>query len=144
MESTKEVISSLKFIGKLQKGDKINTKFMYRQPDGIATRISRTLINVENRQNTISFLQSTINSAFEIIVKYEQYNKSAELAMCIHIVKDLKQSKTGLEHLKNTYASDLKFCCDIETMLQVIDVKLREIEEKYTEDKEESDTNLEL
>ena len=44
METDKEVISRLKFIGKVQKGEKINVKYMFIQPEGIITRISRTII----------------------------------------------------------------------------------------------------
>ena len=55
MESDKEVISRLKFIGKIQKGEKINVKYMFVQPKGIATRISRTIINQDNRNNTLNF-----------------------------------------------------------------------------------------
>ncbi len=51
MDATNEVISSLKFIGKLKKGDKINTKFMYTQPDGVWTRFSRTFINQDDPIN---------------------------------------------------------------------------------------------
>ena len=54
MESDKEVISRLKFIGKVQKGEKINVKYMFIQPEGIATKISRSLINHCNRQNTLN------------------------------------------------------------------------------------------
>ena len=97
MESGKEIISSLKFIGKLQKGDKINTKFMYRQPDGLPTRISRTFINQDNRHNTINFIQN---------------------------------SREGLVNLKETYACDLKFCCDMDTILQTIHSKLKEVDSK--------------
>lgn len=136
MESTKEVISSLKFIGQLEKGDKINTKFMYRQPDGLRTRISRTFINYDNRYNTLSFVHRTINNAFEVLGNYERSNKPSDKAMCVHIVDDLKQAKIGLMHLKDTYSEDLKFKCDMDTLLQVIDSKMAEIEPKYykTED----------
>lgn len=127
MESNKEVISSLKFIGKLQKGDKINTKFMYRQPDGVATRISRTLINHDNRHNALNFVQRTISNAFEIMSTYLKSDKQSDKTMCSHIAADLKFAKIGLEHLKDTYSEDLKFCCDMETLLQDIDSKLVEI-----------------
>ena len=64
MESDKEVMSRLKFIGKVQKGEKINVKYMFVQPEGIATRISRTLINQDNRNNTLNFVRSTITRTY--------------------------------------------------------------------------------
>lgn len=127
MEPTKEVISSLKFIGQLQKGDKINTKFMYRQPDGLMTRISRTLINHDNRHNALAFVQRTISCAFEVITSYLRSEKNSDITLCMNVVNDLKQAKIGLLHLKDTYSEDLKFRCDMETLLEDIDAKLGEL-----------------
>ena len=118
MDTTKEVISSLKFIGQLQKGDKINTKFMFRQQDGFFTKISRTFINSDNRQNALTFIQRIINSSLDVFMYYENSTKVADKGMCINILDDLKQAKVGLENIKYTYSEDLKFKCDIDTMLQ--------------------------
>ena len=135
MDSTKEVISSLKFIGKLQKGDKINTKFMFRQQDGFFTKLSRTFINNDNRQNTLSFIQKIINSSLDVFMYYENSNKVSDKGMCINILEDLKQAKNGLQNLKHTYSDDLKFNCDIDTMIQIIDSHLLIIEPKYNNNK---------
>jgi hypothetical protein len=131
MEPTKEVISNLKFIGQLQKGDKINTKFMYRQPDGITTRIYRTLINYDNRQNALMFVQRTIDNAFDVISNYLGSEKMTNKTLCINVVKDLKQARIGLLHLQDTYSEDLKFRCDMETLLEGIDAKLDELESRF-------------
>ena len=133
MESDKEVISRLKFIGKLQKGEKINTKRVYVQPVGIVTSIVRTLINQDNKGNTIQFIQETIHRSFELFTTYERSDKEAERATCPHIVNDLKKAKCGIENLKDTYMVDLKFCCDMDTFLQAIDAKLEEIRIRYPE-----------
>ena len=139
MESDKEVISRLKFIGKIQKGEKINVKYMFVQPEGIATRISRTLINQDNRQNTLNFIRSTISRTFEIITSYSSSNKESQRHICSHVIKDLKQCKNGLVNFKDTYLSDIKFCCDIDTMLQEINAKLVEIEPKYNDEDEQDE-----
>lgn len=127
MDPTKEIISSLKFIGKLQRGDKINTKFMYRQPDGILTRLSRTFINHDNRNNALLFVQRVISSSFEIINNYSKSDKESDKILCINIINDLKQARNGLDHLKDTYSEDLKFKCDMETLLQEIDAKFNDL-----------------
>ena len=143
MDSNKEVISNLKFIGKLKKGDKINTKFMYVQPDGITTRISRTFINYDNRNNALHFVDKTVNDAIKLIELYSDSNKMLEKKMCRHLVDDLKASKVGLVNLKETYSEDLKFKCDMETILQSIDSKLSEMfEEHEEEEEEEEETSL--
>lgn len=130
MESDKEVISRLKFIGKVQKGEKINVKYMYVQPEGIVTRISRTLINQDNRQNTLNFVRKTINRTFEIITLYLMSEKESQKLICTNIIDDLKQSTVGLTNLKDTYLNDIKFTCDIDTLLQEINAKLIELNDE--------------
>ena len=124
MECDNEVISRLKFIGKIQKGDKINVKYMFVQPEGVITSISRTVINQDNRNNTLNFVRNTIKQTFEIISKYIVSNNHSNILYCGNIIKDLKNSKSGLINIKDTYLSDIKFTCDIDTLLQEIDVKL--------------------
>ena len=130
MESDIVIISRLKFIGKVQKGDKINVKYMFIQPDGIFTRISRSLINHDNRNNTLNFVRNTITRSFDIITSYSLSNKELHRTIRLHIIKDLEQSKIGLLNLKDTYLSDIKFTCDIDTLLQEIDAKLLDVEKK--------------
>ena len=121
MESDKEVISRLKFIGKVQKGEKINVKYMFVQPEGIATRISRTLINQCNRSNTLNFIRGTIKRSFEIITTYMESNIESQRHICKHIIMDLEQSQKGILNIKSTYLDDLKVCCDLDTLLQEIE-----------------------
>jgi hypothetical protein len=124
MESDKEVISRLKFIGKIQKGEKINVKYMFVQPEGIATRISRTLINQCNRQNTLNFVRNTVKRSFEIVSTYMESKIDSQKHICAHIINDLKQSQKGISNIKSTYIDDLKVCCDLDTLLQEIDAFL--------------------
>ena len=72
MDSYQEIISRLKFIGMLKKGEKINTKQMYVQQEGIATTISRTFWAQDNRINTINFIHETIKFSFELLNNYSR------------------------------------------------------------------------
>jgi len=123
MESNKETISRLKFIGKIQIGDKVNLKSMYIQPDGLITQLLRS-INQDNRSKTLIFLQDTITKTFEILKFYEKSTKASDQIMCSNLIIDLKNSKNGLNNLKETYTLDVKFVCDLDTLLQTIDAKL--------------------
>jgi hypothetical protein len=44
----------------------------------------------------------------------------------MNLIEDLKHSKSGITNLKETYIQDIKFCCDIDTLLQIIEAKLIE------------------
>lgn len=127
MNPNREIISKLKFIGKIQIGDKIDLKNMHLQSDGLYTQITRT-INQENRYKTLVFIQDTISKAFEIIKCYENSIKKEDKIMCANMVSDLKISKDGLKNIKETYSYDIKFCCDIDVLVEMINAKLSDLE----------------
>jgi hypothetical protein len=62
-----ELISRLKFIGKIQKGDKINVKHMFIQPESLMTKLSRTIFNIDDRTNTFIFLTSILGKSFDLL-----------------------------------------------------------------------------
>ena len=51
MDANRETISRLKFIGKIQIGEKVNLKYMNIQTDGLITQLTR-ILNQENRNKT--------------------------------------------------------------------------------------------
>ena len=124
MDNTQETISKLKFIGRIKKGDKINTKHMYVQPSGFGTSISRTFFNQDNRGNALSYCQETVNRSFELIISYQRSSSEADKAIFNNIIEDLNNSMGGIANLKTTYITDTKFCCDMDTLLQSISAKI--------------------
>ena len=98
---------------------------MYMQTDSLLTQLSRTVFQ-DNRNKTLVFLQDTINKAFEIIKCYDKSKKNSDKIMCVNVISDLKNVRQGLKNLKETYIADIKFCCDIDVLLQLIEAKLTE------------------
>lgn len=141
MDGNQEIISRLKFIGKLKKGEKINTRHMYVQPDGITTSLSRTFAYQDNRGNALNFCQETISRSFELLITYERSDSSTEKVLFSNLVEDLQQSTVGLRNLKFTYITDTKFCCDMDTLLENVLAKLDRYTIIETKDDEESDTD---
>ena len=115
-----EVISRLKFIGKINNGEKINTLHMYVQPSGLCTTISRTFINQDNRMNTLNFCRDTIQRSFELLITFERSENQTDNLLYTNVVHDLKKAINGLNNIKLTYISDTKFCCDMDTIIQDI------------------------
>ena len=120
-----EIISRLKFIGNIQINDKLDLKNMNIVHDSLYTQISRTVFQ-DNRNKSLTFIQDTISKSFEILRCYDKSKKNSEKIMCLNIMSDLKIAKNGLRNLKETYLHDIKFCCDIDVLLQTIDLKLSE------------------
>ena len=146
MDLDNDVISKLKFIGKIQKGDKINVKNMNVQSDGLMTRFTRGFIYFDNRQNTLTFIHNTVKKSFEIIQHHLNSKQTFDKIIFENMVKDLKDSVKGMENLKDTYMNDIMFCCKLDTLIEEIRARLTEInkyenkmiiEEKIEEKKEE-------
>jgi len=122
MDAEQEVISDLKFISMIKKNEKINTKFMYVQKDGLLTRISRTFINPDNRYNTLTFLQRTINNTFRILDAYDKNDLDHSKHLKYKkIIRDLMSARIGLQNIQETYETDLKFKCDVTTLIESIE-----------------------
>lgn len=125
----KETLSNLKFISRIKPEEKINVKYMYVQQDGFFTKISRT-IYFETRQSTLNFIENTINSAFEVLNRYKTSDLSNKhkhefgLQMHKNMLDDIRLCKNGIKNLKETYVSDRKYCCDLDTILENIDSRL--------------------
>jgi len=125
MEVEKETISKLKFIGRIRKNEKINTLHMYIQPCGIITSISRSIIYQDNRTNALNFVCKTIQDSFYLLNKYYE---NGYIIPYNRLLDDLSNAKNGLESLKETYITDRKFCCDMDTLIQSIETKLVDVE----------------
>lgn len=130
MDSSLEIISKLKFIGKLKPGDKIDTKSFYAlQGNTWYTSIYRAIVQ-DSRAQTLLFLLSTINKSFEILTQYIVSSKESERVVAENIIQDLKDGLNGLTSLQETYSTDVYFCCETETLKQRINSKLSEL--KYS------------
>ena len=127
-------ISRLKFIGKIKKGEKINIKDMYVQPNNILTKINRSFVNVDNRNNTLSFILETIKKSFDELLSHldKSCDNLFDLNISTNMILDLENCKIGLVNLKDTYINDLMFCCKVDTIIQDIDARLEQIKSNYT------------
>ena len=128
---SEDIIPKLKFISRLNKGDKINVKNMYIQPNNFINRIIRTFFNVDDRTNTLMFVTHTVKRGFELFLEHINSKNPFDILLCQNIISDLKNSKKGLINLKETYISDIMFICKIDAILEETDAKLAEIESKY-------------
>ena len=120
-ETTDEIISRLKFIGLIQKDEKINVRNVNKQPNTFFTRISRTLISPDNRWNTLKFVRDVISRSFEII---EKTLSDGNTITTQGVVNDLVKARQGIANLKYTYSDDTKFCCDMDVTIQNIEIKI--------------------
>jgi hypothetical protein len=131
MESTPETLSRLKLIGHFEKGTKLSIKTFNFQPDGWVTRIIRSFISPDNRQNTFKFVKEVVGRSFEILGSNLKSSSEADIQLCKGIIRDLQEAQLGIKNLKTTYAEDQKYGCDIDVLLQNISARLSEIKKHH-------------
>lgn len=140
-DNNHDTIARLKFLSRIRKGEKINVVSNTLQPDSFVTSVSRTIFNTDNRQNTLTYIQNSIGSAFQLFNIYVSSSKESEKLLAKQIIRDIIAAKPGIRNLTITYQEDTMFCCSIETYIQTIDARIEEYRKKYVEmfDEEESD-----
>jgi hypothetical protein len=144
MENHEEVISRLKFIGHIQKDEKINVRHVNRQPNTFSTKIYRSVIYPDNRMNSLKFIKDVITRSFEII---EHHLHRGNTLICKSIIADLIKARQGMMNLKYTYNDDTKFCCDMDVLIENIGSKLTDLqrespgifEDKDAEEKDDAE-----
>ena len=132
-----DVIPKLKFISKLNKGDKINVKNLYIQQNNFMDKINRTFFNIDDRTNTLIFVSNTLKKGFGLYLEHVDKPSPFDSILCQNIVSDLKNSKNGMLNLKETYSDDIMFVCKIDALIEETDAKLAEIQNKYKDEKKE-------
>jgi hypothetical protein len=128
----KDLMTKIKFIGKIKIGDKINTRqYLTLQPNSFYTKISRTIILQDSRTNALQFISETIKDAILYLDKLCLQNSVTDQILVKTIIKDMKNAQIGIKNLAETYISDHIIISELETVVQTIEFKLDEIMIKY-------------
>jgi hypothetical protein len=128
MENHEEIISRLKFIGHIQKEEKINVRHVNKQPNTLLTKLYRSLIYPDNRWNSLKFIKDVVIRSYEIV----QYNiHRGDMENSKSILSDLIRAKQGIANLKYTYNDDTKFCCDMDVIIETIDTQMNSLKRIY-------------
>lgn len=130
-DSRQEIITKLKFLSRVSKGQKINVKDMTLQDESWLTSASRSVWNIDNRNNTMTFIQNTITSAFNMIVLLLRSEGVGDRQICKTIVTDIIGAKKGIYNLKSTYTEDTFFCCGVDTYIQMIEAHMADLKSKH-------------
>jgi hypothetical protein len=147
-ENQQNIITRLKFLGKVNKGEKINVREMTLQSEGYVTALSRSVWCVDNRNNTVSFIQNTIQAAFNLVQLLSKNSGISDQELAKTIVRDISLAKIGINNLKTTYSEDTFFCCSVDTYVETMNAKLLDIKSKLpklftdNDDDDNSDKSL--
>lgn len=141
-KKVQETLSKLKFISKLQQGEKVNVKDLFiRDNDSIVQRILRTFKNystyisgstiVESKEATLLFIQESVNEAITLITLYSANNAEPFQKHIAEIItQNLDISKQGIRNSIDTYKQDRKFMSEAEAVIQTLEARIKNLKEK--------------
>lgn len=139
-ESERDTLIDLEFISRIRVGQKVNVRYRFLQNDGMVTAFSRTFWNIDNKDNTLSFCDTTIRKSINVIKLSEadmtrytdnsvDYNKAYSKVR--RIIKLLCKASVGLSNLQITYTGYDRFISQMEHLSNEIDAELGPRLEKY-------------
>ena len=131
-ESTAEILTRLKFIGTIEAGEKLDVRNLKIESNTIITPIKRMFFG-EGRDATYAFTYTTIERSFAILYSLAATDKVSDSLLCANILHDMYKAINGLNNMQTTYKDDKMFVCNIETLIQTIQAKMLEVQQKYPE-----------
>lgn len=139
-ESKRDTLIDLEFISRINVGQKINVRYRFLQNDGLITRFSRTFYNIDNKENTITFIDNTVSRAVDILKLYEadlsRANPESDdarhiVAKICGIIKGLEKAKRGITNLQKTYTGYDIVISRFERVISDIDTEIEPRKERY-------------
>ena len=119
MDSCEDILSKLKFIGKIRSKERINVRNLCLQKDNLWTKIYR-FVSQETREDTLQFLNRVIKGAFQILSVRLKKTDEKNRNLCSTIRTDLISALEGLQNIKITYEPDIAFCCKKDVLIQYV------------------------
>ena len=131
-ETAQEIITRLKFIGTIESGEKLDVRNMRIETNTMFTPVKRMFFG-ESRDATLAFCSNTIERAFAITYSLAISDKPSDNKVCAHLLRDMNKAIIGLVNIQQTYKDDKMFVCNIETLMESIQAKILDVQQRYPE-----------
>jgi hypothetical protein len=130
--NVQDIISKLKFISKIEEGEKMVSEGVSHPPDIVPdTRWNNFLRTVRyasgSKKDTLNFIRDTSNCSLEIArrcfaSKDQYHNRIAHL-----IIESLKEIDVGIQNIIKTNSKHRWFVAEVETFRQILDAKINSL-----------------
>jgi hypothetical protein len=123
-----EIASRLKFIGRIQRGEKVDVSRKCVLADTWYNNIWRTIWGTESREATLEFIDKTVKCGLEFALQTSSNQQNPFRETTVQsILQDLANACNGMENLKDTYKCDLMFGCQMDTLIHYIQTRLSQM-----------------
>lgn len=147
VESLENLIIDLRVIGKIGPGIKMNTKGVNLDLDDTTWYQSAIRwYRGDSRNISANKIKSLLKYASEIVegvleahksnsnINLRIYGELTPIEFLEMFIKVLRQSKIGMDNLKDTYHNDNRFCSEIESYISWINKIIKDIEKNIPSD----------
>ena len=137
--TTDQVLTNLKVISQIKKGEKIVTNNIILEIDNRYFQFARRWWSSSSRLSTLDFFNKVLDRCFEIIDETynnktkETYYFSEENSRVLQKFSlELTNTCTGLTNLKETYCNDVTTTSQLDIMLEKINARVGKIQKVLT------------
>ena len=121
-----DILTKLKFLSKIQVGEKINVEELKLEKDSLILGVKRRLWNIDNRQNGERFMKGVIEGGLLEMRRLKEKRGVKEEAIRRGLEEEMRGALKGMRTLKGTYSEDVYYCCGIDTYIEMIEAELLE------------------
>lgn len=123
IDSRRQVLTRLKFIGSIGPHEKIDSKSLVVESGNFLTPLRR-LLSGDSRKSTLNVISNTIDRAFEIIDSLLYSDSISDRISCCNILQDLKNCIKGIQSIQVTYEDDKMVVSELNVIIENITSKL--------------------
>jgi hypothetical protein len=125
-----DVVSKLRFISKIRKGEKINISTLTLVEDTWVNNFCRSLSSEDSRGKTLEFIKDVSSRALGYAVDFILNGDKFKRTLGLMILEDIKSMHSGIDGLVGTYGADRMFVAKIEAFQNLLNAKIVDIESR--------------
>ncbi len=131
VRDVQELLSKLRFLSKIQKGEKLEIVSKLSLIDGgswINAFIRTVNGSKESREHAFEFIQKVCEEGLEVATSFLNTQDTFQHEVGNMIIQALKEAQDGIKNHMDTYKSDRMFGSQVETFLKLLNAKLGVLE----------------
>jgi len=137
LSEVQDVVSKLKFLSKLQPGEKIQVNGLCIVENSWYGKITRHLTSkgktakeiLESREISLDFVNELCENGLKIAFSVVDKSGRCQQEVWTMILTSLKEFQPGIKNLMISYETDRLFVSKVETFISILNAKIKELEE---------------
>lgn len=137
LSEVQDVVSKLKFLSKLQPGEKLQVNGLSVVENSWFGKIYRHLTSkgktakeiLESREISLTFISELCESALKLALSVVDKDGTCQQEIWHMTISNLKEFQPGIKNLMVSYETDRLFVAKVDTFISILNAKIKELEE---------------